>query len=73
MLKKVGGKVVAVVAVSGVLVGNAMAALPAGIEAGFTAIGTDGTTAAGYAAVPFMLLLGLVIGFKLTKRFANKI
>jgi len=73
MLKKIGGKVVSVVALSGVMVGSAMAALPAGIQDGFTAIGTDGTTAAGYAATPFMLLLGLVIGFKLTKRFASKI
>lgn len=72
-MKKVSGLFLAVLAMLAVMVGNASAALPTGVEAGFTAIGTDGTALAGYAATPFMLLLGLVIGFKLTKRFASKI
>ena len=49
------------------------AALPAGVEAGYTAIGTDATTLAGYAGTAVMLVLGFTIGLKLTKRFANKV
>lgn len=50
----------------------AQAAVPAGTEAAFTAILTDGTTIAGYAAPVVLGLLGLTIAFKLIKRFGNK-
>jgi len=73
MLKKIAGVVVAVPLVAGVMVSNAMAALPAGVEAGYTAIGTDATTLAGYAGTAVMIVLGFTIGLKLTKRFANKV
>lgn len=55
------------------LASQAHAALPAGVEAGYTAIGTDATTLAGYAGTAVMLVLGFTIGLKLTKRFANKV
>lgn len=55
------------------LVSAAHAALPAGVDTGFTAIGTDATTLAGYAGTAVMLVLGFTIGLKLTKRFANKV
>lgn len=73
MLKKIAGVVVAVPVVAGVMVSNAMAALPAGVEAGYIAIGTDATTLAGYAGTAVMIVLGFTIGLKLTKRFANKV
>jgi len=73
MFKKIAGAVVAVPVVAGVMVSNAMAALPAGVEAGYTAIGTDATTLAGYAGTAVMIVLGFTIGLKLTKRFANKV
>lgn len=73
MFKKIAGVVVAVPVVAGVMVSNAMAALPAGVEAGYTAIGTDATTLAGYAGAAVMIVLGFTIGLKLTKRFANKV
>lgn len=73
MFKKIAGVVVAVPVVAGVMVSNVMAALPAGVEAGYTAIGTDATTLAGYAGTAVMIVLGFTIGLKLTKRFANKV
>lgn len=73
MFKKIAGFVVSVPVLAGVMVGNAMAALPAGVEAGYTAIGTDATTLAGYAGTAVMIVLGFTIGLKLTKRFANKV
>ena len=73
MFKKIAGVVVSVPLVAGVMVSNAMAALPAGVEAGYTAIGTDATTLAGYAGTAVMIVLGFTIGLKLTKRFANKV
>ena len=73
MFKKIAAVVVSVPVLAGVMVGNAMAALPAGVEAGYTAIGTDATTLAGYAGTAVMIVLGFTIGLKLTKRFANKV
>lgn len=70
MLKKIGGVVVAVATVGA---SAAHAALPAGVEAGFTAMSGDATTLAGYAGTALMVILGLTVGLKLTKRFANKI
>ena len=49
------------------------AAVPAGTDVAFTAILTDATTLAGYAAPIVLGVLGLVIIFKLIKRFANKV
>lgn len=73
MFKKIAGVVVSVPVLAGVMVDNAMAALPAGVEAGYTAIGADATTLAGYAGTAVMIVLGFTIGLKLTKRFANKV
>lgn len=72
-VKKVFALLLACLLMIGVMVGNAMAALPAGVEAGYTAIGTDATTLAGYAGTAVMIVLGFTIGLKLTKRFANKV
>lgn len=55
------------------MIGSAHAALPTGVDTGFTAFGTDATTLAGYAGTAVMVVLGFTIGLKLTKRFANKI
>lgn len=52
---------------------SVFAALPGGVEGGFTAIATDATTLAGYAGTAVMVVLGFTIGLKLTKRFANKV
>jgi len=70
MLKKICGVVVGVASMAAT---SAFAALPAGVEAGYTAIGTDATTLAGYAGTAVMVVLGFTIGLKLTKRFANKV
>lgn len=70
MLKKISG---VVVAVSAFVVTSAHAALPAGVEAGFSSMQTDATTVAGYAGAAVLLVLGFSIGLTLTKRFANKI
>lgn len=67
-------KHLAVIAASAAgVVSSAHAALPAGIADGFAAIGTDATTLAGYAGTAVILVLGFIIGLKLTKRFANKV
>ena len=71
--KNVAAKGVAVAASGVMLIGQAHAALPAGVSDGFSEFGTDATALAGYAAVPLMLILGYSVGMKLTKRFANKI
>lgn len=60
-------------AVAATVVEQAHAALPTGVEAGFTAIGTDITTLAGYAGPIVLLGIGYVIGLKMVKRFANKV
>lgn len=64
---------VAVGSISAAVASGAHAALPSGVSDGFTAIGTDATTLAGYAGTAVMLVLGFTIGLKLTKRFANKV
>lgn len=74
--KKVVGKVVGTgVASTGLMTiaQQAHAQLPAGVSDGFTAMQTDAVTLAGYAGGAVMVILGLTVGLKLTKRFANKL
>lgn len=54
--------------------GNAVhAAVPAGVDTAFTAVGADAATVAGYAVPIVLSVLGLTLVIKLIKRFGNKI
>ena len=53
--------------------GSAVAAVPAGVDTAFTAVGADAATVAGYAVPIVLSVLGLTLVIKLIKRFGNKI
>jgi len=57
----------------GMAVQQVHAALPTGVDTSITAIQTDATTLGGYVAPVLIAILGMTVGFKLIKRFTNKI
>ncbi len=56
-----------------VLVGQAQAALPTGVDTALTSIQTDAQSLAALVAPVMLAILGLVVTFKLIKRFTNKV
>lgn len=62
-----------VLVASMLVAGAAQAAVPAGVDTAFTAVGTDAATVAGYAVPIVLSVLGLTLVIKLIKRFGNKI
>jgi hypothetical protein len=65
----VRGLLVSILSVFGV---HVHAAVPTGVDDAFDAILADATTIAGFAAPVVLGILGLVIVFKVIKRFANQ-
>lgn len=66
-------KLAAVGTATTIAAGNAMAALPAGVDTAISALGDDAATLAGYVAPVMLAILGFTVGFKLIKRFTNKL
>lgn len=77
----VQGKVAAIMGAVGAAVvigfsalpGAAQAALPTGVDTALTSIQTDAQSLAALVAPVMLAILGLVVTFKLIKRFTNKV